>query len=64
MAVLGSHRSAGGHASLQILEPRAAAEPGGVSRRPLGRCLPAQPVPPLQLVTLIGVLLPLVYEFI
>lgn len=65
MALLDCHCGAGGHASLQSLEFRAAKEPGGVSGWPLGRCLPAQPVPPLQLVPLIGVLLlPSVCEFI
>jgi hypothetical protein len=65
MALLGCRCSAGGHASLRMPEWQAAAEPGGVSRWPLGRCLPAQSVPPLHLVPLIRGLLPSsVYEFI
>lgn len=64
MAQPGCHRSAGGHASLQIQEPRAAAEPGAVPRWPLGRCLSAGLVPPRQLTPLITVLLPPVYVFI
>lgn len=64
MALLGCHGSAGGHASLQIQEPGAAAQPGAVPCCPLGRCLSAPPVLPLQPAPLVAVLLLPVYVVI